>query len=301
MEKRELSLPLLILVGLFALPLTAQPVIDRVDDLDFDRPEAWAMKYFTSVSLLTGLGVPEASEAGAVLLGFEAGLIPSLDEDQRRVGFDGRKVEDLNKTSVFGRLRLGVGLPRDFTLTLGWVPPVELGGAKPNLLSLAIGRPLVEADSWRMGLRLYGQYGKVEGDFTCSEDVVGAGNDPNLNPFGCEEVSKDEVTQNYVGVELSSAFRSGEALEPYVAVTLSYMDLEFAVDAKYFGFIDRSVLRTDGVTYSVAGGLSWQLTDAIGLSGEVFYSPLDVVRRPRTSSENDPLFHVRGLATYRLR
>jgi hypothetical protein len=29
-------------------------VIDDVEELAWDRPEAWAMKYFSSVSLLTG-------------------------------------------------------------------------------------------------------------------------------------------------------------------------------------------------------------------------------------------------------
>jgi hypothetical protein len=33
-------------------PAGAQALIDVEDDLDFDRPEAWAMKWFASSSLL---------------------------------------------------------------------------------------------------------------------------------------------------------------------------------------------------------------------------------------------------------
>ena len=41
------------------------------EDLDSDRPEAWAMNYFSSVSLLAGLGTPYSREPGSVEVGFE--------------------------------------------------------------------------------------------------------------------------------------------------------------------------------------------------------------------------------------
>ena len=56
-----------ILLFLGATPAAqAQGVIDVTEELDFDRPESWAMKYFASLSLLTGMGVPERmGERGA--------------------------------------------------------------------------------------------------------------------------------------------------------------------------------------------------------------------------------------------
>jgi hypothetical protein len=83
----------------------------QVDELDWDRPEAWAMKYFNSVSILTGLGPPRARETWSFEIGLELDTIPRLDEDQRRVGFGGLKVEDLNRLPVFFRPRLTIGLP----------------------------------------------------------------------------------------------------------------------------------------------------------------------------------------------
>ena len=44
-----------------------------VQELDFDRPESWAMKYVTSVTLATGFGVPRALKPGSLEIGFEAG------------------------------------------------------------------------------------------------------------------------------------------------------------------------------------------------------------------------------------
>ena len=40
-----------------------QETIDIVQELDFDDPEAWAMKFFTSASLLTSLGGVEKRDA----------------------------------------------------------------------------------------------------------------------------------------------------------------------------------------------------------------------------------------------
>ncbi|MBM4258521.1 MAG: hypothetical protein FJ147_21815 [Deltaproteobacteria bacterium] len=41
------------------------------EDLDSDRPEAWAMNYFSSVSLLAGLGTPFSREPGSIEIGAE--------------------------------------------------------------------------------------------------------------------------------------------------------------------------------------------------------------------------------------
>ena len=61
------------------------------------------MFYFTAVSLFSGLGTPRSREPGSIEVGFELGAIPYLDQDQRRVGFDGTTEEDLNKSPIFAR------------------------------------------------------------------------------------------------------------------------------------------------------------------------------------------------------
>ena len=71
------------------------------------------------------------------------------------------------------------------------------------------------------------------------------------------------------------------------------------------GYAGRELLRLlaghDGFTVSFTAGLAYALTDRLSLSGEVFYSPLSVVRPPNASSQNDGLFNVRSLVTYRIR
>ncbi len=281
----------------------AQPVVDFEEEVDFSRTEAWAMKYFGSVNLLTGFGTPRAARPGTIDLGLEINWVPALSDAQRTVGFVGTKMEDLNKTSVFVRPRFTLGLPSKLTLTLTYLPPIEAFGVKPHLFGAAIGRPVHEATRWRIGLRGYGQFGTIQGDFTCDEDTVAAGSDPIRNPFNCEEVSEDKYRLRTIGLETSFAWRSDPSskLEPYAGLAVNYLDTDFEVNARYAGLIDRTVLLTDGFTVSFTAGLAYAFTDRLSLSGELFYSPLNFVRPPNKSSQNDGLFNLRSLVTYRIR
>ena len=265
----------------------------------FDRPESWAMKYFTSVSLLTGLGVPGVVGEGFVVLGLEGGFIPELSDEQRTVGFNGTKLEDLNKTSMFGRIRVSLGLTGDAEFTLAWVPPVELNGATPNLFAAAVGAPIIRTEAARVGLRVYGQIGSVSGDFTCDEDTVAAGDDGTLNPFGCERISDDNTTQQYLGLELGIATEIGETAEPYLTVAGNRFSTRFETNALTAGTVDRSTFETSGYTFHATAGVSVRLNSRVRVVGEAFYTPLDVVRFGAPSSENDGLLNGRGMIEFR--
>jgi len=282
--------------------LHGQVVLENAQDLEFDRPEAWAMKYFASLNLLTGLGAPRALEPGQVFLELEGAWVPSLSESERTVGFNGTKVEDLNRTSVFVRPRAVIGLPRKYSLTLSWVPPIEVNGVEPNLLGIAIGRPLYEATSWRIGLRGYAQYGTLQADFTCPEDMVAAGDDPVHNPFNCVVPSNDEHRVGAVGAELGWGYRAGGSArwEPHLGLSASYLDMEFQVDARHSGIVDRTLLLADGWTYSVTAGITYHASERWKLVGEAFYSPLEVMRPPSTSTQNDALFNFRSMISYKI-
>src|SRR5437868_5004096 len=75
--------------------------------LNFDSPEAWALKYFTSATLMSGLAPPiprlEQRHTGSITFGLEAGWMPRLNAERARVGFTGQKQEDLNKIPGLAR------------------------------------------------------------------------------------------------------------------------------------------------------------------------------------------------------
>jgi opacity protein-like surface antigen len=291
-----------LLLGGLGAPVGAQIVTAETETLEFDRPESWGMKYYTSLALLTAMGVPERRAAGQVDLGFEGAYVPQMSDEERRIGFNGTKVEDVNKTSFFGRIRGSVGLGKGLALELGWTPPIEVGGAKPNLFALALGRPFELGDAWRLGLRGYGQIGKIEADITCSADEVADGDDPDENPFNCVEPSQDETLHKVIGFEVVAGYSGQSRFKPYVGLGVNYMDLEFRVNALYAGGLveDHNVQLTDGTTISATAGLTWAAGERFRITGELFYSWLSITRPPATDSANEGLLNGRIFATYRV-
>lgn len=278
---------------------SAQTVIDVTETVDFDRPEAWAMKYFASATLLTTVAPPRSLTPGSVELGLELGWIPHLSEEERRVGFNGTKVEDLNRSPVLPRPRVTVGLPWRVALDLSWVPPVEIDGATSNLVAVGLERLLYDGERFLVGARLAGQIGEVEGDFTCPEAEASFSPGGPDNPFGCQEASSDTVHLDSLTAALNAGYRLGGLGDTTLVLgaRATYMDLEFQVDALTFDIRDRTRLVTDGWTWSVTGGANWTLSGRTGLAVQAYYTPLDVARDPSRPDdvENDGLLNLRAL------
>jgi hypothetical protein len=293
-----LILTVVIAILTVAGPVRAQ-VIDDVEELDWNRPETWAMKFFNSVSLLTGMGAPEERRTWSFEIGLELDSIPQLSEDQRRIGFNGAKVEDLNRLPVFFRPRLTIGMPAKLSLDIAWVPPVKLQSVTTNLLAVGLERPFYTAGGLVLGGRIYGQIGTIKGDFTCTEEEASYPPGSPDNIWGCEAPSDDELTLNYVGLAFTGGYRVGKTMFHW-GLAANYMDMEFQVNALTDGLLDHTLLLADGWTWSVNGGASWDLSKRFSIAAEVFFSPLEVIRPPSTRSENDPLLNLRTMLRIRL-
>ena len=113
---------ILSLMLLASAPVRAQQVvIDETENLAFDRPEAWGMKYYASLGILTSMGAPERRAPGEVVLGFEGATVPQLSDEERRLGFNGTKLEDVNGNGVASR-NTAVARPRPSILRTGSSP-----------------------------------------------------------------------------------------------------------------------------------------------------------------------------------
>lgn len=293
--------PALVAALLAPRAASAVSLLAGEETLAFDRTEAWALKYFGSVSLLTGFGVPRPTSLGDLALGFEADWVPELDQVQRTVGFNGTKEEALNQLPVFVRPRLTIGLIEDLSLTLTYLPPIPVAGVESNLFAAGLGRPIVVAGAFRIGARVYGQVGWVRAGVTCSQRAVVAGSDPVRNPLGCLEKSKDKALLRYIGADAGAAYeiRSLHHLEPYVTVAVNYFDLGLQVRARYGDVVDSTTQTTSGVTFSTAVGLALPITGGLHVAAEVFYSPLTVSRPQRPDERIDGFFNVRTMVEYR--
>ena len=288
-------------IGVFA----QTPVKSTVEHLDFNRPEAWALKYFTSTTLLNGLPLTpgEVHHAGSITVSLELGWVPYLNPDRARVGFTGSKQEDLNKAPIVARPVVRVGLPWMFSAIVAAPPPFEVFGITPRLVAFGLERPIVERNMWNFSWRGYGQLGSVKGAFTCPSFVLGLPAGSAGNPSGCVGESRDVAYLRYGGMELQYAHRipGFPKLTPHVSAAFNHIYSDFQVDAPLVNLHDRSRLWTRGQTFSTTAGVSYLLTRHVEFAVDAFYTPL-LVRRPNTApATNDGLFNVRALLSYTFR
>lgn len=294
MHGRSFLLPAVLLSGVFwaAAGANAQTIVRGNEQLAPDRPEAWAMNYFTATSLMTGFGPTPALRPGQWVAAVELGHIPSLSDEQQRVGFRGSKSEDLNKSPVIGRLRGLLGLPGGWVAELGYTPPVEIDGVRPRaLVAAAIGRLLLERGDFSLSLRLFGQHGSVSGDITCPAELADV-EDGTVNPYGCRTPSHDRLRLNYYGLELTPALRRG-AWQWHASVAAVRTEPEVQVDAFTYDAHDLSRLTARDVLPAVAIGMTCGFGGRWRWGAEVLHVPLQVRRGADESAENDPLTSVR--------
>lgn len=274
-----------------------QIVVGEREVLDSDRPEAWAMNLAAANTLMTAFGETPVLAAGDWQLGLELGAVPRLDEEQRQVGFNGFKSEDLNKSPVFGRVRVFAGLGRGWVGELGYTPPLRIDGTQARgLVSLAFGHAWLRRGSWSLSSRIFGQHGSVVGDITCPAKLAGL-DDEIRNPYGCQAPSKDRVRLNYYGADLVAAGLRGD-WQWHLGVGLVRSELSVQVDALTFDFRDLSYLSASGHIGYVAFGVNGRLAPHWRWGGEWRYVPLRVRRDPGESTGNDALSTFRIHLTY---
>ena len=145
-----------------------------------------------------------------------------------------------------------------------------------------------------MGFRVFGQIGELEGDFTCSAEQARHPPWSEGKIWGCEAPSSDTVSLDHLGLAVTGGVELG-AIALHWGLAGTYMDMEFQVDAVTYGLRDRTALLADGWTWSANVGASWRLSPRIGIATEVFYSPLEVLRRPAPQPETDGLLDLRTL------
>lgn len=277
----------------------AQMTVHNDEHLARDRPEAWAMNYVTASTLMTAFGEMPRLAPGKWSIAAELGLIARLSEAQQQVGFNGFKEEDLNKSPVFGRLRLALGLPAGWFAGFAYSPQLVIDGTRPrDLFALAVGRRLLEWRRWTVSMRAFGQHGAAEGDITCPSHLAGIA-DLQKNPSGCEAPSDDSIALNYYGADVIVAWR----LEPWslhADVGAVRTEPAVQVDARVFTLHDRSRLTARDVLPYVAVGVNRDIGTHWTLGAEVLYVPLTVRRDPGAAREQDPFTSLRVLARYRI-
>ena len=289
---RRLTWLLLFAALPFVQPARAQVVVRQDENLGGNRPEAWAMQRAAGASLMTAFGQLPSLEPGQWSLSLDAGSVPRLDDAERRVGFNGEKLEDLNKSPVFGRLHLRVGLPAGWIGELGYTPPLAIDGAQARgLVAAAIGRRVFERNGFSLAVRAFGQHGAIEGDITCPAELAGVA-DLERNPYGCQAASNDRISINDYGLDVVAGWDNGP-WHWHGDAGVVRTELQGQVDALTFDVRDRSRLVANGMLRYVAFGVRRSLGDHWSVGSELLHVPLDVRRRPGEDVRSAPLTSLR--------
>lgn len=251
---------------------TAQILIEASERLADDRPEAWAANRATAASLMTGFG-DTTPAPGTWRVAAELAQVPHFDAAQRRVGFNGNKVEDLNKAPVFGRLRVIHGLPHGFAVELGWTPPVRHRGARAeDLVAVALSKRWALGGAVALTARAFGQHGDIAGDITCPARLAGI-DDFAVNPYGCQAPSRDRVSLHHHGLELGIAAGTG-AWRWHAGVGALRNEAQVQVDALVYDARDRTRLVVRDTRPFFAAGVRRHLGGHWSVAAEVLHMPM---------------------------
>jgi len=273
----------------------AQDILADYERETFDSPEGWAMAHTVAASLNLGAGPSSPLALWDWRVSAEMGSIPHLSREEQRVGFGGYKLEDMNKSPVFGRARLHIGLPASITAELSWTPPLEINGGSPhNLVGLALERPLWQGESWTIGGRLFAVRGDAKGDTTCSRSVASYAPGTAENPYGCRAPSADTLRMDHEGVELmaSRALANGR-WQPFVALASTQMSPYVEIKALVFDSLDLSELESGGTVQTLSLGTVYEANPDWQFSIAVSWTPLDVRRPPQFTSRNHDFWSIR--------
>ncbi|MCP5347968.1 MAG: hypothetical protein R3F41_10160 [Gammaproteobacteria bacterium] len=243
------------------------------------------------------LGTPPGDEAQLWEIRFSAelGSIPHLSRQEQRVGFGGFKAEDLNKSPVFGRGRLHLGLPLATELEFSWTPPFEINGGKPEgIYGMAASGSLSQSDGWELGWRLFAVRGEAGGDITCSREVSAADPGSQENPFGCRGASNDRITLDHEGLELTgSRLIGGGHWRPYLGYSYSRIHPHVQVRATVFETLDRSQLEADGNLHTFTLGTLFHLNSSWSMHAALSFTPLEIRRPPRLNGRDQDFWSLR--------
>lgn len=238
--------------------------------------EAKLLAFYSMPIAFSPANAPDLSPAWTLRLGAEGGIVPEPDSVIRQSGICfTKKSENTGLSSVFGRPRLALKLPKGFSLEGSYLPPIKFGDAQPNLGSAALSwtkriRMAMTGNATDVMLRWHGTFGHVRGPITCPEEALQQSN--SSQPcYGTKE-SLDTFKPNMMGVEgvVSTAAWDGR-LAFYGGAGENFLRPRFQVGfTDALGNVDNTLVVVDLNRFALFAGASLELTDRIDLSAQAY-------------------------------
>lgn len=268
------------IIGLIVLLVTAASVAAGQGTCrpGSDTNEAKMLAFFAAPVAFSPAGSVAPMRAGEVRLSFDATYVPSPGDDITSPDFCYRtdKTENTELSPVFPRPRIAVGLAPGLALEATYLPPVTVMDATPNLVSLALAYArAIGTGGMSYAIRSHFTLGSVKGPITCSPDVIQT-SDPTGACYATQP-SEDTYKPNMIGFEGGLGFGGNSRFATYLGAGYTLLRPRFQVgylDAA--GNLDDTKIIVNMSRVAAFAGGTWRLSNALGLTAEVYSVPQDV-------------------------
>jgi hypothetical protein len=253
------------------LALCALPI--SLDAQSVCRPGAGSNEAKTLAIFAVPLAFGPGAAPGTptrVTLGIEAARVPTVDAATATptICRPGKGPENTDLLPGLARPRIGIPLPLGLGLEASWIPPVRVNGVKANLIGLALAKNLRQGRGLTADIRAHATFGSIHAPVTCDRSATG---DASSECFH-GGVSNDRLSPNIVGLDASVGWAmAGGRLHPYLGSGYSRLLPRFQVNFRnQFGSLDTTHVSVNLDRAVFFGGASWQLTDRLAITGELY-------------------------------
>jgi hypothetical protein len=209
--------------------------------------------------------------------GFELAYLPKVSDAiaTPTTCRPGKGPEHTDLLFALPRPRIGMPLPFGLALQVSWIPPLRVNGVKANLFGISLEKAFGQLDGLVAAIRAHATFGSVRGPITCDDDAL---EDATSECFGGTR-SDDRLRPNIMGLDLAVGGSLADGrLRPYAGAGYNRLEPRFQVSfTDQFGELDDRRVGVDLDRLVVFGGATWEVTERLGLTGELYAAPTDAV------------------------
>lgn len=237
--------------------------------------EAKTMAIFAVPLAFSRGGAPD------LLSGFKAGLelayLPRVSDaiSTPTICRPGKGPENTDLLFAVPRPRFGMPLPFGLALQASWIPPVRVNGVKANLFGISVERAFGQLDGLVAAIRAHATFGSVRAPITCNDDAL---DDAASECFGGTR-SDDRLRPNILGLDVAVGGSLADGrLRPYGGAGYNRLQPRFQVNfTNQFGELDNRRVEVNLDRLVVFGGVTWEVAERLGLTGELYAAPSDAI------------------------
>ncbi|MEO8880852.1 MAG: hypothetical protein ABI446_10685 [Gemmatimonadaceae bacterium] len=271
------------LVALVALAGAAAPAARAQCRPGPNSNEARLLAFYSVPIAFSALDAPNRQSAWHLELQAELSPVPTADPSIEHASecYAASAQQHSRLTSVFARPRVLLTLPLGLAIEASYIPPIQVGDAKPHLGSAAISETMAlhgfgPFGSSALMLRADGTIGHVRGPITCPRSALQQ-SEPDSACYG-NNPSDDKFTPTMAGLEAVYGVKSrGERFALFAGTGVAWLRPRFEVGfTSLDGLTDNTQVEVNLKRWSVLGGATLRLPANFALTTEVYSVPKDV-------------------------